>query len=111
MEGLGLTGCQTVFQDSLARERETSEIMQDYDNIVADEPVKQSNQKEVDQNEEGIAEAFPVTRSRNQSDTRILSPAANTITTGERHTSDHETTAITRSWRIAKYDGRMSPNI
>jgi hypothetical protein len=38
MEGLGLTGYQAVFQDSIAREREKSEIMQDYDNTVADEP-------------------------------------------------------------------------
>ena len=44
MEGLGLTGCQAVFQDSLARERETSGIMQDYDdNIVAEEQFKQSD--------------------------------------------------------------------
>ena len=50
MEGLGLTGCQAVFQDSIAREREESEIMQDYDNIVAEEQAKPSNQKEVDQN-------------------------------------------------------------
>ncbi len=66
IEGLGLTGCQAVFQDSIAREKEESEIMQDYDNIVADEPVKQSNQTELDQNEEDIVEAFPVTRSRNR---------------------------------------------
>jgi hypothetical protein len=69
--------------------------MQDYDNIVAEEQAKQPNQKEEDQNEEGMAEAFPVTGSRNQSDTRILSPAANTIITGERHISEHETTAVT----------------
>ena len=66
MEGLGLTGCQAVFQDSVARERETAEIIQNYDNIVADEPFIQSNQTELDQNEEDIVEAFPVTRSRNR---------------------------------------------
>ncbi len=95
MEGLGLTGCQAVFQDSLARERGTSEIIQDYDNIVAEEQFKPSDQKEVDQNEDGMVEAFPVTRPRNRSDTGILSPAANTITTGEHHNSEHETRAIT----------------
>jgi hypothetical protein len=71
MEGLGLTGCQAVFQDSLAREKETSDIMRDYDNIVAEEQLKQSDQKELDQNDEDIAETFPVTRANNRSDTRI----------------------------------------
>jgi hypothetical protein len=95
MEGLGLTGCQAVFQDSLARERESSEIIQDYNDIVAEEQLKQSDLNELDQNEDGTAEAFPVTRSRNRSDTRILSPAANTITTGERPNREHETRAVT----------------
>jgi hypothetical protein len=51
MEGLGLTGCQAVFQDSLAREGEASEIMQDHDDIAAEEQLEQSNQKESDQAE------------------------------------------------------------
>ncbi len=95
MEGLGLTGCQAVFQDSLAREKETAGIIQDYKNIVAEELLKLSIEKESDQNDEGTVEAFPVTRASNRSDTRILSPAANTITTGERHNSERETRAIT----------------
>jgi hypothetical protein len=95
MEGLGLSGCKAVFQDSIARERETSKIIQDYNNIVAEERTKKSNQNESNQEEDGIAEALPVTRSRNRADTCILSPAANTITTGERHNSEHETRAIT----------------
>ncbi len=95
MEGLGLTGCQAVFQDSLAREKETAGIIQDYENIVAEELLKLSIKKESDQNVEGMTEAFPVKRASNRSDTRILSPAANTITTGERHNREHETRAIT----------------
>ena len=34
MEGLGLTGCQEVFQDSLAQAKETSGIIQDYEDII-----------------------------------------------------------------------------
>ena len=52
MEGLGLTGCQEVFQDSLAQAKETSGIIQDYEDIIKKEYLE--------------AEAFPVTRSRNR---------------------------------------------
>jgi hypothetical protein len=61
MEGLGLTGCQAVFQDSLARERGTSETIQDYKDIEAEEQLRQPDPNELDQNEDGIAESFPVT--------------------------------------------------
>jgi hypothetical protein len=34
MEGLGLTGCQEVFQDSLAQAKETAGIIQDCEDII-----------------------------------------------------------------------------
>ena len=63
MEGLGLTGCQEVFQDSLAQAKETSGIVQDYEEGIMKEYLD--------------AEAFPVTRSRYRSDTTVSTPAAN----------------------------------
>ncbi len=57
MEGLGLTGCQEVFQDSLAQAKETSGIIQDYENIIKKEHLDQPYYGEpID------SEAFPVTR-------------------------------------------------
>ena len=81
MEGLGLTGCQEVFQDSLAQAKETSGIIQDYEDIIKKEHVD--------------AEAFPVTRSRNRSDMTVSTPAANNILSGGRESAGHETRTIT----------------
>ena len=58
-----------MFQDSLAQAKETSGIIQDYEDIIKKEYLD--------------AEAFPVTRSRNRSDTTVSTPAANNILSGE----------------------------
>jgi hypothetical protein len=81
MEGLGLSGCQEVSQDSLSQAKETSGIIQDYEDIIMKEGLE--------------AEAFPVTRSQNRSDTTVSTPAANNILSGGREIGRHETRTIT----------------
>jgi hypothetical protein len=90
MEGLGLTGCQEVFQDSLAQAKETSGIIQDYEDIIKKEHLDQPYYGEsID------SQAYPVTRSRNRSDTTVSTPAANSILSGGREVGGHETRTIT----------------
>jgi hypothetical protein len=75
MEGLGLTGCQGVFQESLAREKnEATNRTRRYERIG-----------ELDYGESITLESFPVTRSRVRTDTSVSYSVANTIATGERH--------------------------
>jgi hypothetical protein len=90
MEGLGLTGCQEVFQDSLAQAKETAGIIQDCEDIIMKEHLDQPYYGEsID------SEAFPITRSRIRSDTTVSTPAANSILSGGREIGGHETRTIT----------------
>jgi hypothetical protein len=80
MEGLGLTGCQGVFQESSAREKnEATSRKRHYEHIG-----------ELDYGEPITLEAFPVTRSRSRVDTSVSSPVANSIVTGERSSGGYE---------------------
>ncbi len=89
VEGLGLTGCKEVFQESLAREQAAT----------IDEPYDPPE----------TLDAFPATQSRNRDDTTITTPAANSITSGERHTSEHETRTITPEWENHKIKWKNVP--
>jgi hypothetical protein len=89
MEGLGLTGCKGVFQESISREHAAT----------IDGPYGPQE----------TLEAFPITRSRNRADTTITNPAANSITSGERHTSEHETRTIIPEWENNKIKWKNVP--
>jgi len=80
MEGLGLTGCQGVFQEPLAREKEISEL-------DCGDPIGNYG-------EPATLDAFPITRSKLRSDTTISTPAANNIISGERDIGGQETRTI-----------------
>ncbi len=92
MEGLGLTGCLEVFQESLMRERE--------DTAARHLHFKERNEPDCGDpiecfDETATLEAFPITRSKLRSDTTISTPAANNIISGERDTGGQETRTIT----------------
>jgi hypothetical protein len=111
MEGLGLTGCKAVFQESLVREMDaTAQINNHFDEgeesgcgnrSISDEyadaaesyladPGRQTRFRDPDE----ALEAFPITRSRVRADTTITTPAANSIIFGDRTTTEHETRTI-----------------
>jgi hypothetical protein len=87
MEGLRLTGCQEIFQESHAREKKGSTARRDHYNSIS----------ELDYGDPITLEAlFPITRSQNRADTPSVStPSVNAIISGERHTDEHEIGTIT----------------
>jgi hypothetical protein len=85
MEGLGLTGCLEVFQESIARERDASTIRRKHYEKLG----------ELDYGDPVTLEAFPITRAQHRADTSVSTPAANNIITGERDISGQETRTIT----------------
>jgi hypothetical protein len=92
MEGLGLTGCLEVFQESLMRERE--------DTAARHLHFKERNEPDCGDpiesfDETATLEAYPITRSKLRSDTTISTPAANNIISAERDTGGQETRTIT----------------
>ncbi len=119
MEGLGLTGCKAVFQESLVREMDATAQMgnHDADTLQAVPETRSRDQEEMfqaapetrsrDRDEmfqavpetqsrgrDETLDAFPMTRSRVRADTIITTPAANSIISGDRTTTDHETRII-----------------
>ncbi len=104
MEGLGLTGCKVVFQESLVREMDVSAQMNNHDaEMFQSVPETRSRDREEmfqsvpetrsrDQGE--TLEAFPMTRSRLRADTTITTSAANTILSGDKTTTEHDTRII-----------------
>ncbi len=97
MEGLGLTGSKGVFQESLARETDATTSMKNHyaensKNECCGDP---GTTDEFDSKAETL-EAFPVTRSKVRADTTITTPAANSIISGDRTTSEHEKRTITQ---------------
>jgi hypothetical protein len=90
MEGLGLTGCRAVFQESLVREMDVTAQM---GNHYADEFQEDPETRSRDRDE--TLDAFPMTRSRVRADTTMTTPAANSIISGDRTTTEHETRTIT----------------
>jgi hypothetical protein len=97
MEGLGLTGCKALFQESLVREMDATAQMSNYDadTFQAVPETRSRDREEMFQavpetrsrDRVEAVEAFPLTRSRARADTTITTPAANSIISGDRTTS------------------------
>jgi ribosome biogenesis GTPase A len=104
MEGLGLTGCKAVFQESLVREMDATAQMNNHNaEMLQSIPETRSRDQgemfqsdpETGSRDQGeTLEAFPMTRSRLRADTTITTPAANTILSGDRTTTEHDTRTI-----------------
>jgi hypothetical protein len=119
MEGLGLTGCKAVFQESLVREMDATAQVGDHDadtfqavpdmrsrdrdEMFQEVPETRSRVREAmfqtvpetrSRDQDKTLDAFPMTRSRVRSDTTITTPAANSILSGDRITTAHETRTI-----------------
>jgi hypothetical protein len=132
MEGLGLTGCKAVFQESLVREMDATAQMnnhdaetfqsvpemssRDRDEMFQSVPETRSRDRDEmfqsvpetrsgDQGE--TLEAFPMTRSKVREDTTITTPAANTILSGDRTTTGHNTRTISPELENQPSNGRM----
>ncbi len=84
MEGLGLTGCQEVFQESLAREKEDTAArhlhFKEANEPDCSDPIEEYECRD----KSATLDAFPVTRARLRADTTVSTPAANNIISGER---------------------------
>jgi hypothetical protein len=119
MEGLGLTGCKAVFQESLVREMDATAQMGNHD-AEAHQEVPETRSRDRDEMFQAVPEtrsrdrdemfqavpetrsrerdetldAFPMTRSRVRADTTITTPAANSIISGDRTTTEHDTRSI-----------------
>jgi hypothetical protein len=137
MEGLGLTGCKAVFQESLVREidataqintqveqggenrrenysipkefvdtaksylevpatrsRDRDEMFQNVSSTRSRNEMIQEVPDRLSRDPEEILDAFPVTRSRLRADTTITTPAANSILSSDRTTTEHETRTV-----------------
>jgi hypothetical protein len=120
MEGLGLTGCKAMFQESLVREIDAAAQMNNHDaETLQAVPVKRSRDREEadeavpatrSRDREETLEAFPVTRSRVRADTTITTPAVNSIISGDRTTTEHETRTISPELEITRSSGRTFPD-